>query len=431
MKKLFVFLTILFASFTLVACDTTGDGKTPAGDPIQLAAPQVSVDDNGLASWTAVENAVGYIYKLNGKEQATMKTSLQLANGDELAVKAKGDGKNYTDSEYSQTVTFTAKAVVGVPEPANGFYMRDADVIQDGNVRYLVYTTNATAHQEDSVIAVRKAELTEEGWVYGDQVVALSASENGWDQFLGSASVTKGVFGLNGETYNWLMVYQGTKSDSGVANSIGLAVSKDILGEWVKIENPVIKYESEIYGANMMGCYAPSVVNYNKTSGIRIFYTYADAYGHFTFFYDMDLSDLSNISGVSAMIPHNGNLHGGDGALMFPNADFLYDSANQVFYAIKDYSPSPSTKPSFADQLELGHIAEEELYTIEAGKGWESDFYQDCIDFDNGYDRCYSACVVSDVYGHKLEGNFEIVFNVCEIGDNYLHTQKFMTYVIE
>ena len=82
-------------------------------------------------------------------------------------------------------------------------------------------------------------------------------------------------------------------------------------------------------------------------------------------------------------------------------------------------------------KLELGHIAEEELYTIEAGKGWESDFYQDCIDFDNGYDRCYSACVVSDVYGHKLEGNFEIVFNVCEIGDNYLHTQKFMTYVIE
>ena len=74
MKKLFIFLTILLASFTLVACGTTGNEKTPAGDPVQLAAPQVSVDDNGLASWTAVENAVGYIYKLNGKEQATMKT---------------------------------------------------------------------------------------------------------------------------------------------------------------------------------------------------------------------------------------------------------------------------------------------------------------------------------------------------------------------
>ena len=437
MKKLLILLTVLFASLTLAACNINlGSGEkteptTGENQANQLAAPTVTVDESGLASWNTVENAVGYIYKLNGKEQATMKTSLQLSNGDELAVKAKGDGKNYTDSDYSETVTYTAQAVVGLPEPASGFYMRDADILQDGDVRYLVYTTNKSAHQEDNVIAIRKAELTADGWVYGDQAVVLEGSADGWDQYLGSASVTKGEFALNGETYNWLMVYQGTKSDSNVSNSLGLAVAKDIMGEWVKIEAPVVEYNAEVYGANMVGCYAPSVVNYNKVSGIRIFYTYADAYGHFAYFYDVDLSDLSKIDGVSAMITNSGNLQGGDAVLMFPNADFLYDSANAVFYAVKDYSPSPSTKPAFADQIELCHIAEEELYTIGDGEGWVSDFYKDYIDLDNGYERAYSACIVSDVYGHKLEGNFEVVYNVCEIGNDYLHTQKLMTYIAE
>ncbi len=430
MKKLFIFLTILFASLTLIGCGND-DQKTEVNTPVELSAPVVSVDEEGLASWTAVDGAVGYIYKLNGKEQATMKTSLQLANGDELAVKAKGDGKSYSDSPYSTTVTYNAKAVLGLPEPSTGFFMRDADVIQDASIRYLVYTTNKTAHQEDNVIAIRKGELTEEGWVYGDEVVVLESSVDGWDQYLGSASVTKGVFALNGETYNWLMVYQGTKSDSNVANSLGIAVAKDILGEWTKIENPVVEYNAEVYGANMVGCYAPSVVNYNKTSGIRIFYTYADAYGHFAYFCDFDLSDLSKIDGVSAMITNNGNLQGGDAVLMFPNADFVYDSANQVFYAVKDYSPSPATKPSFADQFEVCHIAEAELYSVENETGWESDFYLDYLDLDNGYERAYSACIVSDVYGHLLDGNMEIVYNVCEIGDNYLHTQKLLTYIAE
>lgn len=439
MKKSFILLTTLLAStLVMTGCgknnnsgNNNNNNNSQQQQVVTLAIPVVTVNqETGLASWEAVANAKGYIYKLNGKEQATLKTSIQLNNGDTLQVKATGDGKSYLHSEYSTEVTYTQASQTGLPVPESGYYMTNADVIQEGNVRYLVYTTNKSKAQEDSVIAVRKGELTSDGWVYGSQTIILEASADGWDQYIGSASISKGTFAFENETYNWVMAYAATTSDDGMANSIGLAFAKEIDGEWHTLEKPIIEYDAEVYGANMSGCYAPSVVNYNKAGGVRVFYTYADAYGHFSYFYDMDLSDLSSVDGVSAMITNKGDIQGGDAVTMFPNADFAYDSVNKVFYAVKDFSPTASTKPNFADEFELLHIAEEELYTTESMTGWVSDFYLDYIDLNNGYERAYSACIVSDFFGHKLETT-EIVYNVCETGNGYLHTQKLMSYVEE
>ena len=241
---------------------------------------------------------------------------------------------------------------------------------------------------------------------------------------------------MGGETYNWLIAYCATNDAEDRAFQIGLAVARDPLGTWTKLGAPVITFDKAQYGATSMGCYAPSVVNYNKTSGIRIFYTYADAYGHFAYFWDANLADLGAISGQKAMVPTNGNLSGGDAELMFPNADFAYDAANKKFVAVKDYSPSAGTTPKFADRIELAEIDENELYTIEIGTGWKSLQLWDTIDLDNGSERAYSACIVSDVYGHMLAGNVEIVYNICDTADvnpDYLYSQKLMTvtYVAE
>ena len=443
MKKILTFTLLLISLFVLGACNFPvpgGNNDNNNADPVALAAPVVTVDESGLASWEAVEHASGYIYKIgNGADKLTTKTSVQLVAGESIVVKAKGDGKNYTDSEFSASVTYTVEevpaTVVGLPTPAAGYYMRDAEIIQDGDVRYLIYTTNKTVAEDDNVIAIRKADLTEEGWVYGAEVVVLEPSADGWDKYLGSASVVKGEFALNGETYNYLMAYQGTTQSSGSASSIGLAVAKEIQGEWVKVGTaPVIAFDAKEHGLNMAGCYAPSVVNYTKVSGIRIFYSYADKYGHFAYFWDADLSDLSNIKGVKALITNEGGLSdGGAGGVMFPNADFAYDSVNCVFYTVKDYSPAAASKPSFAERFELAHIAEEELYTTDKGLGWVSDVLMDNFDLelDLEYERVYSACIVSDAYGHMLEGNIEIVYNTCMAGDDYLYTQKFLTYIHE
>ena len=87
---------------------------TPAPQPVKLGAPQVTISSTGLASWAAVANASGYVYKINGgAEVPTTETSVQLTNGQSIVVKAVGDGSSYTDSDYSATQTYTA----GNPSP--------------------------------------------------------------------------------------------------------------------------------------------------------------------------------------------------------------------------------------------------------------------------------------------------------------------------
>lgn len=75
---------------------------------IQLTAPVVTVDeDSGLATWNAVANASGYAYKIDeGSETSTSDTSVQLEAKESVRVKAVGDGVAYSDSDWSDSVTF-------------------------------------------------------------------------------------------------------------------------------------------------------------------------------------------------------------------------------------------------------------------------------------------------------------------------------------
>ncbi|MBO5223113.1 MAG: hypothetical protein J6C23_01210 [Clostridia bacterium] len=87
----------------------TYTASTPAPQPTKLGTPNVTISNTGLASWTAVANASSYVYKINGgAETPTTATSVQLADGQSIVVKAVGDGTNYTDGDYSASKTYTA-----------------------------------------------------------------------------------------------------------------------------------------------------------------------------------------------------------------------------------------------------------------------------------------------------------------------------------
>lgn len=434
-KKL---LAIIIAA--VMICSVSALIACNGGLPTKLLVPEVTISETGVASWKAVEGAVSYGYKINGgEEQKTTATFVTLQDGDSIAVRAISDGKTRLNSNYSEAKTYTQPVVYGLPMPEAGYYMANADVIEENETtRYLVYTTNETAAENYNMIAVRKGEKTENGWLYGEENAAIKGADGKWDNYIGSASMVKGTFKMGETDYNYLIAYSATDDANDKAQQIGLAVAADPMGEWVKVgTSPVIAFDKEQYGATSVGCYAPSVVNYDKQSAIRVFYTYADVYGHFAYMWDADLSDLNNISGQTAMLPTEGNLHSGDAVLMFPNADFVYDEVNKTFYTVKDYSPSASdAKPYFANKIELGVIDEAELYTIEIGKGWESLREYDFIDCETEYERLYSASIVSDAYGHKLAGDMEIVYNVCKTASqnaDYLYTQILhtVTYTAE
>ncbi len=326
----------------------------------------------------------------------------------------------------------TEAASSGLPVPELGYYMKDADVLQASeNERYIVYTTNMESGEEDNVIAVVKGEKTDAGWTYGEGKIILEPSE-GWDMYLSSASLVKGEFSYNSENYSYLLAYAATAQDDGMAQSIGLAVAKEIDGTYIRVgDKPVLSYDKSQYGNNV-GFYAPSLVNKDGKSAVGLFYTRADIYGHYLYFGNADMSDLDSLTLTGNMITNEGDLSGGDAVTMMPNMDVAL-GADGYLYAVKDISPSAAQKPMTATAIEYAKIKVEELATTDAGEGWISLATFDYLDLDNGYERAYSASLVCDLYGHMLTVA-EIVYNVSDTeaqNPDHIFSQKFLSVIAE
>lgn len=442
MKKILNLFILVVISFLLISC--VGEENPTFEFNAQLPT-QVYVGDTFTVS--AKDAANQAIQSANLSITITSGASLVEVQGLTVTAVTSGavvvrvtatkDGTPYNKT-YHVTI-LDVPLTYGIPVPQTGFYMRDADVIEeDDQSRYLVYLTNLESGEEDHVIAVRKGVHYPNGHVYGEQSVAVAPSSTGWDQYLGSASIVKGEFSYNSQNYQYLMAYQATQKSNNTSNSIGFAVANDPLGTWTKIgSQPVINYDAAVYGESYAGFYAPSLVNLNQESIIRIFYTWADAFGHFTYFMDFDASDLSQLdfSGF-AMVPNKGNLSSGDDATMMPNGDFVYDAEANRFYMIKDYSPSPSQQPRVATRIELAYINEAELYTVESQVGWVSLRLYDMFDTpDAMYERLYSGAIVTDAFGHLIDAaKIEIVYNISDLAAdniNHIFSQQLVTIIYE
>ena len=113
MKKIILLILVLFSLLTVVACNDEQPTEAPTDLPtdvtsIKLAAPVVVLSEEGVASWSSVENAIGYSYIINDNAAVnTASTSITLNDGESFKVMAVGDGVNYTNSDYSNVVTFT------------------------------------------------------------------------------------------------------------------------------------------------------------------------------------------------------------------------------------------------------------------------------------------------------------------------------------
>lgn len=428
--------TFVVKAITTTAGYTASDWSaaqtyTSAGVVVALDKPVVEIDEEGNATWTAIDNALGYAYKINdGNEVNTVALTVKLNDGESIVVKAIGDGTEYTDSAWSDSKTYVKPIV------RDTYYEKDSDVFQEGNVRYQIFTTNKTNADTDSVIAIRRGTLENGVWTYGNYNVAIEGDVNGWDKYIGTASVVKGVFTKGGETYNYLMAYCATNSLNGsdeVSNEIGFAVAKDMMGEWTKIgTESLIKFDS-----TGTGCYAPSLVNPGHQGVVRLFYTFADKYGHFPRLADIDMSDLDNITmDELKMLPIDGT---SDRDGMFPNSDWAYDAANGTYYVAKDISPAPDGTSHYANEFEIVCIDENELYTTDSGEGYAKIASWDRSDLElEQTDRMHAPAIVTDEYGCISNVDaIEISYSVCSAqagsSTDYLYTQRIRstTYTAE
>ena len=355
----------------------------------------------------------------------------------------KGPGGGPTGGDDSFYLKGDAKTMYGedaIFDEALGWANSDPSAIQlDSGERYLYYTSNQTMFSDDYAIVVRKGEKVNGEYQYTGRKTLITPSESGWDAYhVGSADVVKGAFAYNGKTYSYLMAYQANADEfEEKCFEIGLAVAETPDGEWIKVgDKPILTNYATQSGDSVLGYYAPSLVSNDKGGNVKLFYTYGDAYGHFQYFVDLDCSNLNNIPAFGSIVLSGNGLATGEGIVMFPNADFVYDSENERYYVVKDFSPSADTLPRKAYQIELAYVEEYNLYTADLGYSFTSleviNGFTVMGDRD-GWERLYSGTIVSDEFGGKLGSEIEILYNACDIEMNepedYLWTPSVHSYI--
>lgn len=118
-------------SYTVTYEKSEDDGK------ISLEAPVVTLDEEtGLVTWNDIENASGYVINVNGTETSLngVVNQYQLVSGQTFMVKAVGDNVSYTDSGYSNEVTYYTKTKYSL--------VTDARLLKEGDTIVIVSSTS-------------------------------------------------------------------------------------------------------------------------------------------------------------------------------------------------------------------------------------------------------------------------------------------------
>lgn len=102
--KILIVLLVLFSILALTSCELT-----QPSNPEKLLTPTVTLNDN-VASWSSDSKAERFEISLNGELSylENTVTDKMLENGQTFKIRAIGDGSNYSNSEWSNAVTYTA-----------------------------------------------------------------------------------------------------------------------------------------------------------------------------------------------------------------------------------------------------------------------------------------------------------------------------------
>ncbi len=316
------------------------------------------------------------------------------------------DSSNGDSSSGGGDSSFVAKPVDGSAllfDEGMDFYTIQPSVIVSGSDKYLFYTVNSEAKGGVSSIAVRKATLTDGAWAYGEKQMILSPSEGKFDSAgVANPDVVKGNFAYAGESYSYLMAYQGYDNLNGKDNKIGFAVAKDVLGDWVKVDGIVLSSEYPTgYGVSQ-----PSLINYDKQNKIIVFYSYDRVTYTGEALLELDASDLSNpVWGVENTLTTDGMKEGND-YVTFHDADFAYDDVSGQLYVVRNYNPANPNGCQLHSAVQVNKMELSKLLTQSAKWSivYEKINWKQLLDENDpesmGWSYVYSGSIASDEYGY-------------------------------
>lgn len=333
-----------------------------------------------------------------------------------LANKSKptANTDNSTKSNSEVKNTEGAPAIFEDPE---GTYNYCPSVIQvDSNTRYIYYCSNKDSKIVKDYIIVRKGELKNNKWVYGERQYALKPSDEGWDEVhTCDPDVIAGKFLYNGEQYNYLMAFLGCKTLDNTRNETGIAFAKSPEGPWIKFDkNPVIPYDSEKYGI-FWGTGQPSLVSVDQKGKFLFYYTRGDKFSTRACVRECDFSDMSKpYIGEEIELPISGLSEADKSLVVVCNFDVARDPNSGKLILIRDRHPyGPSLPDNIASELQVFSGDSDIIYN--PTKTW-TELYNISED-DTGWPRNHNAGIVTDAYGNLLDSNkVEITYTGCDLG---------------
>lgn len=185
-----------------------------------------------------------------------------------------------------------------------GHYNYAPSIIQDKyGIRYGFVCENRDPFEIVDYIYLYKGIPTGNGYVWQKGTEIISPSKTGWDNcHICDPDVREFKTTYKGEVYNWIMTYLGVDRWDCNHNQIGLAISKNIEGPYIKFDkNPLIAYaDTTKWGVGQ----STTIVKDSTT--ILLFYTSTTENRPFCM-REIKLNDLENIEiGEERNIPFFG-----------------------------------------------------------------------------------------------------------------------------
>ena len=154
-KRLVCLIMAVTFSVSISACASGGNANSGKDPALQhYFAPVVKVSKSGLATWTDLEGAEKFIYKINdGAETETSEKQIQLALNDVIKVKCVGNGVTRADSRWSEPAKYVpahSYAIDGNGAMTNtvNVYKPDGTVVMDSIKGTKPYGDVMTAGEE-------------------------------------------------------------------------------------------------------------------------------------------------------------------------------------------------------------------------------------------------------------------------------------------
>lgn len=284
-----------------------------------------------------------------------------------------------------------------------GLYNYAPSVVQDEyGVRYAFVCQNLEPFKIVDNVYLYKGIPTKDGYKWQPGTRLLAPSDSGWDiNHICDPDVRKFKTTYNGEIYEYIMTYLGTDQWDNNHNQIGLAISKNIEGPYIKFDkNPIIRSESRTKWG--VGQSTSIVIN---ASTLRIFYSNSN--GGFTY-QNVVMSNLNNIKlGEEKKIPNMGS------------NNFPAFSERNIYMVSERRVEIDSQIPTWVGNVsELTYIPKgQDLST--SGENWIK--IGAVTPAESGFPRNHNPGILTDEKGYMLDDEELIMyFTPAMTGNNWL-----------